>query len=177
MNSKENAKHVILFDCGDTIIDEATEEKDENGVTLRAELIPGADHLLMELSRRGYRLGLVADGFQGTFRNVLSQHGLWELFEAIAISENVGVDKPAREMFDAALEQLELAPPEDPSRIVMVGNNLARDIRGANSLGFTSVWIDWASRRSKTPADDLERPDHTIHEPLELLGVIESLER
>ena len=58
----------------------------------------------------------------------------------------------------------------------MVGNNLERDIRGANALGIISVWLNWSSRRSKIPADDLEIPQHTIEYPLDLIPLIESLE-
>ncbi|MBS1252119.1 MAG: hypothetical protein MAG451_01155 [Anaerolineales bacterium] len=75
-----------------------------------------------------------------------------------------------------ALDQLEIAE-ADYGRVVMVGNNLARDIRGANQLGMMSVWLDWAPRRRKVPADELEVPQYTIEEPLELLSVIETLER
>ncbi|HUX21270.1 MAG TPA: HAD-IA family hydrolase, partial [Spirochaetia bacterium] len=156
--------------------DEATEVKDESGITLTADLIPGADLLLKELKARGYPLGLVADGFAETFRNVLSRHGLWELFDASAISELVGVEKPDPKIFLTALDQLGCPETGDRSRVVMVGNNLSRDIRGANGLGFTSVWLDWAPRRPKHPADDLERPDYVIRLPIELLSVLESLE-
>ena len=48
---------------------------------------------------------------------------------------------------------------------------------GANALGMISVWIDWAPRRPKVPADDLEVPAFTIRQPLELLEVIEALEQ
>jgi putative hydrolase of the HAD superfamily len=58
-----------------------------------------------------------------------------------------------------------------------VGNNLERDVKGANALGLISVWLDWAPRRSKTPADESEVPRHTIKRPLELLNVIDSIER
>lgn len=53
----------------------------------------------------------------------------------------------------------------------------ARDIKGANQLGLISVWLDWAPRRRKVPAGKLEVPQYIIEEPLELLPVIESLER
>lgn len=165
----------ICFDSGDTIIDEATEVKDEHQVTLRAELIPGADQVLYELKRREYPLALVADGPAATFQNTLSQHGLYGLFEARAISEEIGVAKPDPRMFLHVLEQLRIRQ-EDYGRVVMVGNNLARDIKGANQLGLISVWLDWAPRRSKIPADDLEIPQYTIKTPLELLPIIEAIE-
>jgi putative hydrolase of the HAD superfamily len=58
----------------------------------------------------------------------------------------------------------------------MVGNHLERDIKGANRVGMLSVWLDWAPRRSKVPADADEVPRFTIKQPLDLLGVIDRLE-
>ncbi|MFC1974967.1 HAD family hydrolase [Chloroflexota bacterium] len=165
----------ICLDCGDTLVDEGTEIKDERGVVLQAELIPGAAEMIHELKRRGYQLALVADGPVGTFHNVLTAHELFDLFDALAISEAVGVDKPVSRMFTHALDQLDLTP-KDYVRVVMVGNNLARDIKGANQLGLISVWLDWAPRRSKIPADALEVPQYTIKTPAELLPLIELLE-
>jgi putative hydrolase of the HAD superfamily len=116
----------------------------------------------------------VADGPVSTFENTLGVFGLLELFDARTISETVGVDKPHPRMFQAALSALGIEP-VDYGRVVMMGNNLERDIRGANALGLISVWIDWAPRRSKIPASELERPRHTIHEPLELLDLLSKI--
>ena len=165
----------ICLDCGDTLIDEGTEEKTEAGVSLRAELIPGADKLLHELKKMNYPLALVADGPTDTFTNNLGPYGLYELFDAYAISEEVGVSKPDRRIFDYALEQLNIDE-RHYGKVVMVGNSLARDIKGANQLGMITVWLDWAPRRSKTPADESEKPDYTIKAPLELLDILNELE-
>lgn len=166
----------ICFDFGDTLADEATEEKDATETTLRAELIPGAKELIVELRRRDYRLALVADGRPGTYRNVLAQHGIYTCFDTLAISDLVGVCKPDPRMFVAALDALGIAP-ADYGRTMMVGNYLARDIKGANALGMVSVWLDWAPRRPKAPVDASETPHYTIRQPLELLTVIDQLER
>ena len=48
----------LCFDFGDTLVDEATEVKDETLVTLRAELIPGAGQLVRLLKEQGYKTGL-----------------------------------------------------------------------------------------------------------------------
>ncbi len=160
----------ICLDCGDTLIDEGSEVK-EGEVSLRADLIPGADRLLRELRRRGYTLALVADGPQASFINNLAPYGLYELFDVYAISEQVGVEKPHPAIFHHALQQLGI-PPADYGQVVMVGNNLERDIKGANLLGLCSVWLDWAPRRSKTPADASEQPMFTIKTPLGLLDLL-----
>lgn len=164
----------ILFDFGDTLADEATEVKDATNTTLCAELIPGAAKLLHELSGRGVPLALVADGRPGTYRNVLRQHGLYDLFEAFSVSEEVGVEKPDARMFEHALQALDIGP-DEYGRVVMVGNNLARDVCGANRLGLISIWLDWAPRRSKTPANEEQVPRYTIKEPLQLLDVLNQL--
>jgi glycerophosphoryl diester phosphodiesterase len=166
----------ICLDCGDTLADEATEIKDASGGTLRAALIPGAVELLRELSRRGYRLALVADGYPATFANVLTQHRIYDYFDAFAISDHLGCLKPDARIFIHALEQLGIQP-EEYGRTLMLGNNLARDVKGANALGMISVWLDWSPRRAKIPADESEVPRYTIKQPLELLQLIERLEQ
>jgi putative hydrolase of the HAD superfamily len=165
----------VLLDSGDTVVDEATEVKDWRGATLRAELIPGAAEMVRELVRRGYRIGLVADGPADTFRNVLTQHGLIGLFDVMAVSEEVGVSKPDPLMFRAALDALGVRESEY-SGVVMVGNNLGRDIKGANELGLVSVLLRWSPRRSKVPANASEVPAHTIDAPMELLDLLDRLE-
>jgi len=166
---------LICFDFGDTLADEATEIKDQTGVTLTADLIPGAADVVRELKLLGYPLALVADGLRGTYVNVLSHYELWNLFDAVAISEEVGVEKPDARMFRTVLDQLRVRE-EHYGHTVMVGNNLERDIRGANMLGMTSVWLDWAPRRSKVPVDVIEVPDYTIKLPMELMGIVQQLE-
>jgi FMN phosphatase YigB (HAD superfamily) len=166
----------VCFDFGDTLADEATEIKDATMTTLSADLIPGAGEVVRELKQRGYKLALVADGRPGTYYNVLSQHGLWDHFDAFTISEQVGVEKPAAAMFTHALDQLAIAA-EDYGRTIMVGNHLERDIQGANRVGMITVWLDWAPRRPKVPANRWEIPDYTIKQPRELLAIMALIEK
>jgi putative hydrolase of the HAD superfamily len=166
----------ICLDSGDTLVDEGTEIKNAAAETQVAELIPGAAELVRGLHAAGYPLALVADGPRATFTNVLGHFGLFDLFAAHAISGELGVEKPHAAIFRYALDALGIAP-EDYGRVVMVGNNLERDVAGANALGLVSVWIDWAPRRSKIPANALEQPDYVIKTPLELLSLIPLIEQ
>jgi HAD superfamily hydrolase (TIGR01549 family) len=165
----------VCLDCGDTLIDEGTEIRDESGISVRADLIPGAAEAVRQLKQRGYKLALIADGFAATFDNLLDLYGLRGLFDVFAVSELLGVEKPHPQMFQHALSALGIDP-ANYGRTIMVGNNLERDIRGANALGMISVWLDWAPRRSKIPACALEIPRYTITLPLDLLLVIDLVE-
>jgi HAD superfamily hydrolase (TIGR01549 family) len=166
----------VCFDFGDTLVDEATEIKDEYQVTQEAELIPGAANVLHALKAQGYPLAIVSNGPVGNVENVLGQNRLLALFDALAISEALGVEKPAAGIFVHALDRLGIAQ-EDYGRTIMVGNHLEADVKGANQLGMISVWLDWAPRYVKVPDGPGAVPQHTIREPLELLPLVERLER
>jgi putative hydrolase of the HAD superfamily len=166
----------VFLDCGDTIVDEGTEIKDQaTDVVSSADLIPGARAMLDGLGKRGHRLALVADGPRATFVNVLGAHGLWDRFEAHVISGDLGVAKPHPRMFATAMTALGLLP-NAAGRVVMVGNNLERDIKGANEAGIISVFMSWSDRRSHTPRDASETPDYTIARPDLLPDLLDDIE-
>ena len=164
----------ILTDLGDVLMREETEEK-LDGVTQRADLVPGMVDLFRELQARGQRLGLVADTREGTYLNVLRQHGIYDLFDVFAISDLLGCEKPDRRMFIHALDALGIAP-EEWGRVVMVGNNLTRDVRGANQLGLISVWFAWNERYPLEPADEEERPRYQVGSADELRALLAALD-
>ena len=100
---------IIFIDSGDTLVDESTEIRDEEGVVTEAQLFPGAGEAVRTLHSAGYRIALVADGLEASFRNIFRQHGLEYCFEARAISESVGAEKPDPAMFRCAMEQMGLS--------------------------------------------------------------------
>jgi HAD superfamily hydrolase (TIGR01549 family) len=165
----------LLFDLGDTLMLEETEVKDAEGTTLRADLAPGMADVVREFKAAGYRLALVADARPQTPVNVLRQHDLYDLFEVLAISEVVGVSKPDPRIFRVALGALEI-PEDEYGRVVMVGNNLERDIAGANDLGLISVFCHLNDRRRTEPLSAQETPRYVITSAAELRECIAHLE-
>ena len=164
----------LFFDLGDTIMDEGTEVKDAAKTTLHADLIPGMGEALRWCKRRVGLLALVADTRPGTATNVLAQHDLVELFDYLAISEIVGVEKPDPLLFQVALDALGIAP-QEYGRVAMVGNNLERDIAGAKRLGLVTIFLHWNERRRTTPLTVEETPDYTVHNAGELVALVERL--
>ncbi|TLS50697.1 HAD family hydrolase [Paenibacillus antri] len=176
MNGSKEEKRLILFlDCGDTIIDEGTEVRDENGIVVEGKVIPGADVMVKTLAERGYRLALVADGRAQSFVNLLTMNGVYDCFETMIYSEPIKAEKPSPRMFKAAIGAMDLSE-RDVGRIVMLGNNLSRDVKGANAMGITSVHLDWTPRYPKIPADASEAPTYTVSDPLEFVELVERLD-
>ena len=177
METNNMSKNLIIFtDSGDTIIDESTQVFDDRGIVTSAGFIPGAGEVLEQLKEEGYRIALVADGEWESFQNVYRKNGLGYCFEEWIVSEVVGEQKPARSMFDTAMEKMGLTEADKPF-IVMIGNNLKKDIAGANRYGITSVWLDWSPRYFHTAEQPDWRPDYTVRTPEELKKLIEELEK
>jgi putative hydrolase of the HAD superfamily len=98
--------------------------------------IPGADDALARLATR-FRLAIVTNGIPDVQREKLVRTGLVERFEAVVISGELGCGKPDRRIYDETLRQLGLPA----GACVMVGDNVRRDVAGAQDAGIRAVWI------------------------------------
>jgi putative hydrolase of the HAD superfamily len=100
-------------------------------------LVPGARALLEALQGRA-TLGIVSNNSTVEQFAKLRTLGIAHYFEAIVISEDVGVAKPDRRIFDIALERLGARAHET----VMIGDSLHADIAGAAAAGLATVWLN-----------------------------------
>ena len=168
-------KLIIFSDSGDTVVDESTQVLDERGIVTSARLIPGAGEVLRQLHEEGFTIAMVVDGEVESFRNVYAQHDLDRYVDAWVISEAVGRQKPEPVMFETAYQKLGLTE-ADKRRIVMIGNNLKKDIAGANRQGLTSIWLDWSPRYFHTYEEPDWKPDYIVKRPCELIPLLHALE-
>ena len=103
--------------------------------------------LLRELRKR-YRVALVSNfDHTETAHALLERDNLRNGFDAVVVSEEVGLRKPHRRIFELACERIGLAP----SACVHVGDSHRADIEGAAGAGLRCIWID-ARNGSHAPA-------------------------
>ena len=116
-------------------------------------LFPGALDLLRELRARGKRLGLITNGVSETHREKIALLEITEYFDAIFLSDEVGMVKPDPRLFAHACEKLR----SEPSRTAMVGDRYERDIGGAIEAGLYTIWMNLRdeSLPPGAPAPDL----------------------
>ncbi len=170
-------RHLILLtDIGDTVIDEESENHPYGTeLVLSARCIPGAREAYLKLHEEGFVIAMVADGLSRSFHNTMRQHGLDHIFSAWINSEQMGCSKPDVRMFEAAFRALNLRD-EDKERVLMVGNNVKRDILGASRFGIRSILMDWSRRRPYDAEQEGEIPTYRIHTPSELPVLMMELE-
>ena len=97
----------------------------------------GAADLLAAL-RPHARIGIVTNNLLDEQRDKLEFCGLAAYVDALVVSDDVGVSKPERGIFEIALRRLGVAA-EDT---VMVGDSWANDIEGAVNAGIRAVWFN-----------------------------------
>ena len=125
--------------------------------------LPGAVSLLNALKGK-VKMGIITNGFTSLQQIRLERTGLRKHFDLLIISEEVGVAKPDRRIFDYALDQ---AGNPDRSRVLMVGDTAESDIRGGMNAEWATCWLNAHQR----PLPEGITPDWTVtslHE-LELL--------
>jgi len=129
---------------------------------------PDVKHTVVELDRRGYRLGIIANTITETeIPDWLESDGLTAYFKAVALSSKLGCRKPGTEIYLEAARRAGV----DPARSVYVGDNPIRDVEGTRNAGFAMaiILIDPAAP-VEIPADG-NRPDRIIHQCSDLLDI------
>jgi YjjG family noncanonical pyrimidine nucleotidase len=111
-------------------------------------------------------LALVTNGLSEVQRRRIERTGIVDYFDAVVISAEIGVAKPAAEIFDIAFAQLDM-PPKDSA--LMVGDNLTSDILGGANYGIATCWYN-PKRKAAGPAD---RISHEISALNELLHYVD----
>ena len=159
----------VCFDLGDTLVAEETVIQDNSGRAVTADVIKGAFEVLRKLTKARCKVALIANDEDATSaRNIVTSTGLKEYFDAIVVSGELGIEKPDRRIFEAALNVLGVKA----ENAVMVGNRVDTDIVGANRLGMGSVWFKWNDRYPASIDACEKKPDFTIGSLCELPNVL-----
>jgi HAD superfamily hydrolase (TIGR01549 family) len=120
---------------------------------------------LDRLRGKGWRVAIATNGETAHQRAKIELAGLREAVDAIAVSGEVGADKPDRRMFEAAADRC-------GARLAdggwMVGDCPTRDIAGGRAVGLRTIWM----RHGRTWDSTAPPPDATVdhvHQAVEVV--------
>jgi HAD superfamily hydrolase (TIGR01549 family) len=117
---------------------------------------------LQSLARAGVRVALLSN----TSRDLMEAVELFELVpfvSTVIASAEVGVVKPDPRIFAVALARLG----ESAEHVVMVGDSLIDDVRGAEAAGIAGIWLARAGR----PSDESTPSIRSLTELPAALGI------
>lgn len=147
-------------------------------VEILPSAVEGAGDVVRELKAAGYSIGLISNtgrtpGY--ALREILDALGLAPHFDAMVFSNEHGVCKPQRSIFEALREPLGVRFEE----MVFIGDNLFVDVHGAQQCGMRGVHFV-PHRRGSAVAPHFEHgleiePDATITDLRQVPDVVESI--
>jgi putative hydrolase of the HAD superfamily len=132
------------------------------------QLYPGVEDTIRQLQPR-YRLAIISDGQSAYAVPELNAVGLSAYFDPIIISGDFGYRKPDARLFATALAAMKLTPAE----VLFVGNDMYRDVHGAQKQGIKTVFFK--SNQGNQEKEGV-KPDYIIYSFPELLNAIRFFE-
>lgn len=98
--------------------------------------------ILDYLTKKGYNLHLLTNGFEKTQRGKLASSKLTSYFKEIITSEVSNSMKPKKEIFEFAMKQTGCCNRTS----IMIGDNPAADIAGARNAGMDCIFVNHAGK-------------------------------
>ena len=106
-------------------------------IPTKGNLVPGAIELL-EYLRPKYRMYILSNGFKELQSRKMQTAGIDKYFDAVILSEDIGVNKPDRRLYEHALGTTSSKPEES----LMIGDMFDTDIVGAANSGIDSIYFN-----------------------------------
>ena len=98
------------------------------------KLVPGARELLEYLVKK-YDVNVLSNGFQEVQRRKMRSANIEEFIHHLVLSDDCGITKPLRGIFDYALERTGAMA----ETTVMIGDNYDADVEGAKNAGWRTI--------------------------------------
>jgi FMN phosphatase YigB (HAD superfamily) len=130
---------------------------------------PDVCKVVLELSDRGYLLGIIANTITETeIPDWLEADHLTDYFKTVVLSSKLGIRKPNPEIYWESARRVRV----EPAQCVYVGDNLVRDVEGTQAAGFgmSIILLEPETIKKEPPRGDV-KPDCVIHELSELLEI------
>lgn len=133
-------------------------------IPTKSELMPYAKEVLDYLSSR-YNLYIISNGFRELQSLKMQSSGIDHYFKRVILSEDIGLHKPAVEIFNFALS----ATQSELRDSLMIGDSWSADIEGARRVGMHHVYYSPVPQKD----DSLPfKPTYCIADLRELMQIL-----
>jgi len=132
-------------------------------------LHPKAHWLLQEVRARGLRIGIVSNTFDppDLLHADLVSDGVAERVDAIVFSSELGLRKPAPEIYRAALVALDV----EPANALFVGDRVREDVQGPAALGMRTCLVTYF----RVDGGDHGLADAVAESPADVLATVDTI--
>ncbi len=107
----------------------------------RVVMREGSVEMLKELKKRGYKLGMITNGNSLLQNTKLDSAGIRELFDMSVVSDDIGIWKPDKRIFEYGMDKLGVTKEQS----LYVGDHPINDVQGALGAGMKVIWMNYGS--------------------------------
>ena len=93
---------------------------------------------MLEYLRPKYNLYILSNGFKELQSRKMQTAGIDKYFDALILSEDIGVNKPDSRLYEHAMHRTASKPEES----IMIGDMFDTDIVGAANFGIDSIYYN-----------------------------------
>lgn len=131
-----------------------------------------AKETILELHRRGYLLGIIANTITETeIPDWMITDGVTGYFKTVILSSKVRVRKPDPAIYLLASRLIGV----EPARCAYLGDNPIRDVEGTRAAGYgMMILFEEPATLAKEPQSGDYKPDYVIQETKQLLDIFPS---
>ena len=130
----------------------------------QAILIDGAIEFLQDVEDYA-TIAIVTNGTESVQLNRLKISGIADFADGVYTSEKLGVTKPNKQIFLAALKDLGV---EKTDKVLVVGDRLQSDIKGGINAGLDTCWVNFDNAENNTNIT----PKYTVQDFTQLKNIV-----
>ena len=112
-----------------------------------------------------YKIGIVTNGIKEVQYSRIKNSSISNYIDKIIISDEVGVNKPDKRIFEFAINYFGIL---DKSEVVMIGDSLEADIKGGINAGVDTCWVNLKNMKNKSKII----PKYEIRNLEEIFGIL-----
>ena len=152
---------LVGIDCTDYV---TANKNFRRGLAGANAVLADAPDIVQYLHDKGYKLAVATNGVTVLQKPRVANSKVGKYISEIVVSEEIGYSKPGPQIFFEIMERLGVKPDET----IMVGDQLDKDVKGAQNAGIKGVWFN--PNKSKNETNVV--PDHEIGSLLELKDIL-----
>ena len=145
---------------------EELQKRYEQELGTKTYYVDDSYEIVKQFKKMGLRQHIVTNGILVTQRIKMKNSGFDKLIDKVFISDVIGYEKPRKEFFDAVFAEL---PEFGKERVLLVGDSLTSDMRGANNTGVDACWYNPKGK----PFPEYRGDGETLHVEYEIRNLRE----
>ncbi len=138
----------------------------KEGFASTSSLTKNSYEIIKYLHDKKYKIYVITNGIVELQKPRIINSLIGSYISDIIVSEEVGIAKPDSKIFNILLEKINLKSNE----VIMIGDNLEKDIKGAQNANIISIWYNPDNKNNNTKI----LPNYEIKDLMEIQQLLKN---